>query len=422
MGSNEVKVGAVTLIGIGLLAGVITFFGAFSFSDDGYKLEIAYPQVGGLMTGNVVRYAGVQVGTVKEIEVNAGNVDVIADIKRDIKIPQGAVFSLGTDGILGEKFVNIIPPEQLTGQYIQPGSKIVGNSGAGLDEFMDSSSRVLAKVEAIAEALDNVFGDPEVQKSMRDGFINARDISNNINLFSNVMANVASDNKDNLSLMITQLSQMAERMNATSLQIEQMITETNKGGAGTNFARIIENMANASGNVEKATQLLKNVATDPKTEKDLKMTISNVREASERANRMLGILNTAEVRADVLHSAKGNKWQTNLGVKLQPTEDASVYLGAYDIGDKNKLDFIFGKSAGAADLSLGVMQGEFGIGAGFNITPTLKIYSQVYDFNDTKVKVGGEIKLSDNISLLGEQMDVRKGSKGNTYVGLRSYF
>ena len=46
MGSNEVKVGAVTLIGIGLLAGLITFFGAFSVSVDGYMLELAYPQLG----------------------------------------------------------------------------------------------------------------------------------------------------------------------------------------------------------------------------------------------------------------------------------------------------------------------------------------------------------------------------------------
>ena len=67
MSSNEVKVGALTLGGIGLLAGIITFLGAFSFSGSGYKLQISYPQVGGLMPGHVVRYAGVQVGTVKAV-------------------------------------------------------------------------------------------------------------------------------------------------------------------------------------------------------------------------------------------------------------------------------------------------------------------------------------------------------------------
>ena len=42
MSSNEVKVGALTLGGIGLLAGIITFLGAFSFSGSGYKLQISY--------------------------------------------------------------------------------------------------------------------------------------------------------------------------------------------------------------------------------------------------------------------------------------------------------------------------------------------------------------------------------------------
>ena len=83
MSSNEVKVGALTLGGIGLLAGIITFLGAFSFSGSGYKLQISYPQVGGLMPGHVVRYAGVQVGTVKEVNVNGDSVDVVADINKD---------------------------------------------------------------------------------------------------------------------------------------------------------------------------------------------------------------------------------------------------------------------------------------------------------------------------------------------------
>ena len=95
MSSNEVKVGALTLGGIGLLAGIITFLGAFSFSGSGYKLQISYPQVGGLMPGHVVRYAGVQVGTVKEVNVNGDSVDVVADINKDIKIPKGAVYFRG---------------------------------------------------------------------------------------------------------------------------------------------------------------------------------------------------------------------------------------------------------------------------------------------------------------------------------------
>lgn len=49
---------------------------------------------------------------------------------------------------------------------------------------------------------------------------------------------------------------------------------------------------------------------------------------------------------------------------------------------------------------MGAMQGEFGVGFDYRLGNSFKLYSQVYDFNDTKVKVGGELKLTDNLSLL----------------------
>ena len=77
MSSSEVKVGAFALGGAVVLAGIITFMGAFSFGKKGYELRINYPQVSGLMPGHVVRYAGVQVGTVKKINVAPDKVEVI---------------------------------------------------------------------------------------------------------------------------------------------------------------------------------------------------------------------------------------------------------------------------------------------------------------------------------------------------------
>lgn len=70
MSSSEVKVGAITLGGAAILAAMITFLGTFSFGSDKYGITIDYPQVAGLMEGNMVRYAGVQVGTVKGLAVN----------------------------------------------------------------------------------------------------------------------------------------------------------------------------------------------------------------------------------------------------------------------------------------------------------------------------------------------------------------
>ena len=198
MSSSEVKVGAFALGGAVVLAGIITFMGAFSFGKKGYELRINYPQVSGLMPGHVVRYAGVQVGTVKKINVAPDKVEVITEINDDIKIPQGATFTISSDGIMGEKFVSVIPPAKQGQGYVAEGSTINGVAGGGMDEFFASSGDLVKRMENIANAFENVFGDKEVQQSMKSGFKNMNDIAENMNIFTKVMADVAVANQQDI--------------------------------------------------------------------------------------------------------------------------------------------------------------------------------------------------------------------------------
>ena len=177
MGASEVKVGAFALGGAVVLAGIITFMGAFSFGKKGYELRINYPQVSGLMPGHVVRYAGVQVGTVKKLNVSPDKVEVVTEIDDNIKIPQGAVFTIAADGIMGEKYVHIVPPAKPGHGFITEGSTLRGIPGGGMDEFFANSGDLVTRMENIASAFENVFGDKEVQESMKNGFKNMQGIT-----------------------------------------------------------------------------------------------------------------------------------------------------------------------------------------------------------------------------------------------------
>ena len=46
--TDEAKVGLFTLIGLGLLVVVISFLGIFSFTSNGYNLNVEFEQVKGL--------------------------------------------------------------------------------------------------------------------------------------------------------------------------------------------------------------------------------------------------------------------------------------------------------------------------------------------------------------------------------------
>ncbi len=422
MGSSEVKVGAFALGGAVILAGIITFMGAFSFGRKGYELHIDYPQVNGLLQGSFVRYAGVQVGTVKKINVAPDRVEVIAEIDDNIKIPQGAVFTIGSDGILGEKFVSVIPPVRPGQGYITENSSIKGKAGGGMEEFFSSSGDLMTRMENIAGAFENIFGDKEVQASMRESFKNFKGISENMNTFTKVMADVAVANQQDITMMVRQMNELSQRMNGTARHMENIVAGIdNNGQTGQNVAAMVQHLSQTSARMENIVQVLEQVAQDPVTKESLQETLVNVKETSARANKIMGTLSDPEINADVGASIKDSDWRSSLGVTLRPGENDFVYMGAYDIGNRNKFDFIAGHKIGNTGLSMGAMQGEFGVGLSYDFGDAFRLYSQLYDFDDTKVRVGGEFRLSDGLSVYGESMDVR-GSRRDTYVGMRTYF
>lgn len=296
-----------------MLAGIITFMGAFSFGKKGYELRINYPQVSGLMPGHVVRYAGVQVGTVKKINVAHDKVEVITEINDDIKIPQGATFTISSDGIMGEKFVSVIPPAKQGNGYVAEGSTINGVPGGGMDEFFASSGDLVKRMENIANAFENVFGDKEVQQAMKSGFKNMNDIAENMNTFTKVMADVAVANQQDITSMIHQINELSQRMNGTAAHIESIMAGVdNNGKTGQNVAAIAQNMADTSQRMENIVEVLETVAKDPVTQKSLKETLVNVKETSERANRILGTITEAKVSTDAGFAAKGGDWRGSL--------------------------------------------------------------------------------------------------------------
>ena len=426
MKTSETKVGALTLGGAVILAGMISFLGAFKLFDGGYDLHVAYPSVNGLQVGGQVRYAGVPIGTVKEAKVEPDQVIITMHVNKDVQIPQEAEFSIGSDGVMGEKFVDVRPPKKYSGVYLKPGSSLTGQPGGDINDFMANSGKVLEKVEGIADALNNVFGDQEVQKSMRDGFINAREISNNLNTFTKVMAESAKENQTEIRNMIAQFNQMSVRMNQAMGHLESLMESADANGqTGRNVAVMAQNLAVTSKNLEDISNTLGEVARDPKTKADLQATIHNARGVTERANKILGMGDGMKVKAhaDVFHNVEGSNWRSNFGILFDKQKKGTFgYLGASSLGNDTQLDLYLGKRFHGFNVSTGAMQGKFGVGFGYDFNPKFRIYSQLYDFDDSKLRFGGEFMIKNDIFLVGESLDLLHGSKRDVYVGLRAYF
>lgn len=56
-----------------------------------------------------MRLSGVPVGKVKSVRNDGGGVTVALDIDGKAKIPKGSSVTVASAGVMGEKFINILP-------------------------------------------------------------------------------------------------------------------------------------------------------------------------------------------------------------------------------------------------------------------------------------------------------------------------
>lgn len=110
-GNKNIKLGIFVLSGTILLILAFYFIGnKQNLFGDTFRISARFYNVNGLMKGNNVRFSGIDVGTVETIEiVSDSSVNVIMTIEKDIRryIKKNAIASVGTDGLMGNKLVNI---------------------------------------------------------------------------------------------------------------------------------------------------------------------------------------------------------------------------------------------------------------------------------------------------------------------------
>jgi phospholipid/cholesterol/gamma-HCH transport system substrate-binding protein len=112
MGRNAVEtiLGAMVL----MVAGMFVFFAydtAQVKSIGGYQVSANFFKVGGLTTGSDVRISGIKVGTVASSRLDATTFEavVVMSIAPEVKLPIDTVAGIGSEGIVGGKYVRLEP-------------------------------------------------------------------------------------------------------------------------------------------------------------------------------------------------------------------------------------------------------------------------------------------------------------------------
>lgn len=109
--SKNIRLGLFVTIGTLLLIAALYFIGSRqNLFGSSFRISAVFYNVNGLMKGNNVRFAGIDVGTVESINIiSDSSVKVVMIIDENVKgfIKKNDIASVGTDGLMGNKLINI---------------------------------------------------------------------------------------------------------------------------------------------------------------------------------------------------------------------------------------------------------------------------------------------------------------------------
>lgn len=153
---NNIKLGLFVLAGLLFLILLLYMIGKNrNLFGASFTLKARFENVQGLKPGNNVRYAGIEVGTVKKINIiNDTLMEVVMTIEKKMKsfIMKNAVVSIGTDGFVGNKVVNIVTAKQPS-PPAEDGDILVSKKPVDTDEMLRTFYKTNSDIATVAEEL-----------------------------------------------------------------------------------------------------------------------------------------------------------------------------------------------------------------------------------------------------------------------------
>ena len=161
----QVKLGMFVTIGVALLIVAIYMIGKKqNLFDSTFSVSGIFYNVSGLQVGNNVRFSGISVGIVDNVEIVSDStvrVDMVIQESARKFIKSDAKATIGSEGLMGNKIINIIPGT--TKEPIQDQARIATVKPMDMDE-------ILLSLKATADNAETITGNLSfITTNIREG-------------------------------------------------------------------------------------------------------------------------------------------------------------------------------------------------------------------------------------------------------------
>jgi phospholipid/cholesterol/gamma-HCH transport system substrate-binding protein len=212
--TNTAKLGLFVTIALVLFTVAVYYIGnTQNIFGDTFIISTTFENVNGLQTGNNVRYSGINVGIVDRLViVNDSTIRVDMKLQEEVNefLKKNAIASIGTDGLVGNMIVNIIPG--------------IGNSSP-----VENGDKIESFTRVEAGEMLNTLGNTTENIALLT--LNLLEISENINNGKGSIATLLNDPEmaNDFQLAIRNLRYSAQHINTLSGQIQKSMDSINQG-------------------------------------------------------------------------------------------------------------------------------------------------------------------------------------------------
>jgi phospholipid/cholesterol/gamma-HCH transport system substrate-binding protein len=296
----EIKVGIFVLIACLVLVFMTIKVGPGIFLPrDTYEVDVFFNNVAGLRTNAPVEIAGIEVGLVQAIRLEDNRARVTLMIYPNVRIRADASAIIRTRGVIGDRFVEIVPGSEAVPVIGDGGRIVYSKSPADMDMLFAKVGEIAEDIRLVARSTANVFGGPQGEQDLRLAFESLRDAAVGLNAmvqtnaeiveqvainfrnFSADLRDISRANKDGIERIVTNLDAASQELKGT-LEQTRIVLSRIEGGEGA-LARLVN---------------------DPAMGQDLRETMASLESVSRRLDEgqgTLGRLIHDEAMADELN-------------------------------------------------------------------------------------------------------------------------
>lgn len=334
----ETKLGIFTVIGLFVLGFSLYFLGGFSITRT-YDVNIKFQDVSGLPVKAAVKLSGVEVGKVKAIKIENGQVIVVAAINEGIPLYKDTHFSVVMTGIIGSKYLKAEQGSAASG-LITNGEYVNGTDELPMDVMITQT------MSSVKELVDSVNKQGEFGRNLNDALADVRRLSANLNQMVSTM-------RPYLTNSVQNLDQISEQLKGVVAKADNVMTSLDNGDG-----------------------VIGSLIKDPQMKQDVKDSVTDLKQTMTEVKTFVGKMSRFRIYwdYDFFYMPQSQVASSDLALEIFPSSGFTFYragmanigneddkLDSKDYLERNKLDLRFGLYNRWARVSAGMIRGAGGV-------------------------------------------------------------